>query len=162
MCVYGLDWKTWRRPTFPRLKPQYHRRWGFSRPSSGWDRVDHSPPWPPGRPIQPVGGRVGLVLWCVCRVLWVISMHVVSACLTKPVVIEPIGRLGPVSAGITAFTHLAYRRDGLSRPSGRPSFEVSFSLRCFQRLSCPHVATRPCRWRDNRCTRGASIPVLSY
>src|SRR5579875_2813986 len=32
-------WKTWRRPTFPRLGTQYHRRWGFSRPSSGWDRV---------------------------------------------------------------------------------------------------------------------------
>jgi hypothetical protein len=32
-------WKTWRRPTLPRLETQYHRRWGFSRPSSGWDRV---------------------------------------------------------------------------------------------------------------------------
>jgi len=30
---------TWRRPTLPRLEPQYHWRWGFSRPSSGWDRV---------------------------------------------------------------------------------------------------------------------------
>ena len=40
--------------------------------------------------------------------------------------------------------------------------EVSFTLRCFQRLSRPHFATRPCRWRDNRCTIGASTPVLSY
>ena len=32
-------WKTWRCPTLPRLKTQYHRRRGFSRPSSGWDRV---------------------------------------------------------------------------------------------------------------------------
>ena len=39
---------------------------------------------------------------------------------------------------------------------------VSFTLRCFQRLSRPHFATRPCRWRDNRCTIGASTPVLSY
>ena len=45
---------------------------------------------------------------------------------------------------------------------GRTRFEVGFPLRCFQRLSRPHIATRPCRWRDNRCTRGASIPVLSY
>jgi len=45
---------------------------------------------------------------------------------------------------------------------GRPSFEVGFPLRCFQRLSRPHIATRRCRWRDNRYTRGASIPVLSY
>ena len=40
MCfVGGKDWKTWRRPTLPWLEPQYHGRWGFSRPSSGWDRV---------------------------------------------------------------------------------------------------------------------------
>src|SRR3954454_9202000 len=34
-----VDWKTWRRPTLPCLKTQYHGRWGISRPSSGWDRV---------------------------------------------------------------------------------------------------------------------------
>src|ERR1700727_1674358 len=34
-----MDWKTWRRPTLPCLETQYHGRWGFSRPSSGWDRV---------------------------------------------------------------------------------------------------------------------------
>ena len=43
-------WWTWRRPTVPRLEPQYHGRWRVSRPSSGWDRVGHAPPWPPGRP----------------------------------------------------------------------------------------------------------------
>ena len=32
-------WRIWRRPTLPRLKTQYHWRGGFSRPSSGWDRV---------------------------------------------------------------------------------------------------------------------------
>ena len=32
-------WKTWQRPTLPGLKAQYHQRWGLSRPSSGWDRV---------------------------------------------------------------------------------------------------------------------------
>ncbi len=44
----------------------------------------------------------------------------------------------------------------------RPRFEVGFPLRCFQRLSLPYLATRLCRWRDNRSTRGTSIPVLSY
>src|SRR6185312_10869282 len=34
-----MSWKTWRRPTLPCLETQYHGRWGFSRPSSGWDRV---------------------------------------------------------------------------------------------------------------------------
>ena len=47
-------------------------------------------------------------------------------------------------------------------PLGRPCFEGGFPLRCFQRLSCPHVATLLCRWHDNRSTSGASTPVLSY
>ena len=37
-----------------------------------------------------------------------------------------------------------------------------FPLRCFQRLSRPDIATRHCRWHDNRYTRGQSVPVLSY
>ena len=45
---------------------------------------------------------------------------------------------------------------------GRTCFEVGFPLRCFQRLSRPYIATLLCRWRDNRSTRGTSIPVLSY
>ncbi len=31
--------QTWQRPTLPRLKTKYHWRWGVSRPSSEWDRV---------------------------------------------------------------------------------------------------------------------------
>ena len=38
----------------------------------------------------------------------------------------------------------------------------SFTLRCFQRLSRPYVATQLCPWQNNWCTRGTSIPVLSY
>ena len=45
---------------------------------------------------------------------------------------------------------------------GRPSLEVRFPLRCFQRLSNPHTATQRCHWRDNWYTGGASNPVLSY
>jgi hypothetical protein len=44
----------------------------------------------------------------------------------------------------------------------RPGFEVGFPLRCLQRLSRPHIATRLRGWRHDRSTRGASIPVLSY
>ena len=39
---------------------------------------------------------------------------------------------------------------------------AGFTLRCFQRLSDPHLAAQLCHWRDNWCTSGASIPVLSY
>ena len=50
-----------------------------------------------------------------------------------------------------------------SSPYGEISYlEAGFPLRCFQRLSLPHIATLLCRWHDNRSTRGASIPVFSY
>lgn len=47
-------------------------------------------------------------------------------------------------------------------PCGRSHLGGGFTLRCFQRLSLPNVATQRCHWRDNWCTRGSSIPVLSY
>jgi len=45
---------------------------------------------------------------------------------------------------------------------GISHLRVGFTLRCFQRLSPPNLATQLCHWRDNWCTRGLSIPVLSY
>ena len=42
-----------------------------------------------------------------------------------------------------------------------PNLGAGFPLRCFQRLSLPNVANRPCHWRDNRHTRGSSTQVLS-
>ena len=62
-----------------------------------------------------------------------------------------------------------------SRPINLIVFEVSygiaaershlgggFTLRCFQRLSLPDVATQLYPWRDNWYTIGPSTPVLSY
>jgi hypothetical protein len=85
----------------------------------------------------------------------------------KKKMVKPHGRLVPVSS-----THCCASTPGLLprglrgafrvlRP-GRPNLEVGFPLRCFQRLSSPDVATRRCRWCDNRHTRGQSNPVLSY
>ena len=45
---------------------------------------------------------------------------------------------------------------------GKSHLVEGFTLRCLQRFSLPDVATRRYRWRDNRYTRGPSIPVLSY
>ena len=45
---------------------------------------------------------------------------------------------------------------------GKSSIQVGFPLRCFQRLSCPYIATQRCSWRNNWYTRGTFIPVLSY
>ena len=41
------------------------------------------------------------------------------------------------SRGLTPFT------------DGRSYLEVGFTLRCLQRLSAPHLATKLCRWHDN-------------
>src|SRR5699024_12085611 len=46
--------------------------------------------------------------------------------------------------------------------SERSHLRGCFTLRCLQRLSRPYIATQLCRWHDNWCTRGTSIPVLSY
>ena len=52
---------------------------------------------------------------------------------------------------------------GVSRIAAWNSYlKVGFTLRCLQRLSLPHFASLLCRWHDNSCTSGASIPVLSY
>ena len=51
---------------------------------------------------------------------------------------------------------------GLTTCVGKSHLEGDFTLRCLQRLFLPHVATQLCHWRDNWCTIGVSIPVLSY
>jgi hypothetical protein len=80
---------------------------------------------------------------------------------------KPHERLVPVSS-----TPCSAYTSGLSTSSsstalqgvapGRPSLEVCFPLRCFQRLSDPDTATQRCHWRDNWYTGGPSNPVLSY
>ena len=44
----------------------------------------------------------------------------------------------------------------------KPHLGGGFALRCLQRLSGPDLATRRCRERDSRYTRGRSSPILSY
>ena len=50
----------------------------------------------------------------------------------------------------------SFLQDGISH------LEEGFTLRCFQRLSRPDLATQLCHWCDNWYTIGLSIPVLSY
>ena len=55
------------------------------------------------------------------------------------------------------------RLKGVLLPKDGISYlEDGFTLRCFQRFSFPYLATQPCPWRNNWCTIGTSIPVLSY
>jgi hypothetical protein len=48
------------------------------------------------------------------------------------------------------------------KPAWNPRLGIGFTLRCFQRLSVPDIATQPCPKRDNWYTRGQSFSILSY
>ena len=50
----------------------------------------------------------------------------------------------------------------VSEGSMNPHLGGGFALRCFQRLSCPNLATQLCSWRNNWYTRGWFAEVLSY
>src|SRR5690606_31943795 len=54
----------WQRLTLPRLETKYHQRWGVSRPSSEWDRVQQ-----PRHNHQVSQGHVHFekLEFCVCR-----------------------------------------------------------------------------------------------
>ena len=75
---------------------------------------------------------------------------------------ESFGLLVPLGFAVAGFTPAAYQRRRLRRPSRRSYLGEGFALRCFQRLSFPDAATRPCTWRYNRLTVGPSTTVLSY
>ena len=77
--------------------------------------------------------------------------------------IKPIGKL----VSLSSTRYRASTRDlstwwSTTSLMGKCHLRMGLALRCFQRLSLPHIATRRCRGRDNRNTRGASFPVLSY
>ena len=82
--------------------------------------------------------------------------------------VKPHGQLVPVSLtchhASTPGLSTSWSRTTLKgdQVPGRSHLQASFPLRCFQRLSLPHIATLQCHWRDNRYTRGMSTPVLSY
>ena len=150
--------------------PQYHRRDVVSRPCSGWEGVG---PTRYGR--QEFGGaweswtrtrngdrrRLGYAL------------HRVHGRgrpwhRSQGYRVKPHGQLVLVSSRhycpYTPSLSTSWSRTTLqgSQAPGRSHLQASFPLRCFQRLSLPHIATRQCDWRHNRYTRDASTPVLSY
>ena len=175
--------KTWRRPTLPRLKTQYHQRWKLSRPSSGWDRVGHfrhnHQVVKPGSHIFVLPVRKNSLASREYRVS--VSPVWVLICARRRRV--PVGTLGATALLIHTYGGVLKINRAIStgqlhtllrfhtRPinvvvfhgsQARPGFEEGFPLRCFQRLSRPDLATLLCGWRHNRSTRGPSTPVLSY
>ena len=150
---------------------QYHPRSGFSLPSSGWDRVD--PPRHSHRPSK--GPDIGIWERARCcasclfihqRMRWPLSLGQRGGPANGPV--KPHGPL--VRLGCSAHAPCTCRLSTWWSPTALQGDQVpgkthlwrGFPLRCVQRLSLPDVATRHCRWRDNRYTRGRSVPVLSY
>ena len=91
--------------------------------------------------------------------------------MDRPLVVRPVKPHGPlVRLGCSACAPCTCRLSTWwsptalqgSRAPGKIHLWRGFPLRCFQRLSRPDIATRHCRWHDNRYTRGRSVPVLSY
>lgn len=135
---------------FPEGGPQYHRRCLVSRSCSGWEGVG---PRRYGRQTRRVCDVcVSGVAVCALGCVWRYGHR-----------IKPIGQLVRLSSTpCGAYTCRLSTWWSATALIGKSHLGVSFALRCFQRLSLPHLATRRCHWRDNRYTRGASTPVLSY
>ncbi len=81
---------------------------------------------------------------------------------------EAVGQLVPLGSNALLRFHLRPIHVVVSHgpPPDKSGWNAhlgaGFALRCFQRLSVPHVATQRCAWRHNWHTSGASVPVLSY
>jgi hypothetical protein len=151
--------------------PQYHRRDVVSRPCSGWEGVG---PTRYGR--QEFGWAcsfAGTLTRNGDRRVLGYALHRVQSvdALARDAQgyrVKPHGQLVLVSSRhycpYTPSLSTSWSRTTLqgSQAPGRSHLQASFPLRCFQRLSLPHIATRRCDWRHNRYTRDASTPVLSY
>ena len=148
--------QAWQRPTLPRLKTQYHWRWGDLRPSSRWDRV-----WTPRQSHQ-----AGEEQREPKHKLKDRFVFLVPSSMSMDINNESNQAVRTISTGKLR-TLLPFHTRPINEvvflgSQGRNCFEVGFPLRCIQRLSRPHIATLLYRWRDNRSTGGAFIPVLSY
>ena len=68
--------------------------------------------------------------------------------------------------GISTLTRAADQPGGLPGVSRHKTCNThlpgGFPLRCFQRLSLPHLATQRWTERSSWHTRGESLPILSY
>jgi putative component of toxin-antitoxin plasmid stabilization module len=141
---------------------------GRSGTTSLWSSgITDAPSTPAGRPIRRVDRlRGNQILDCVRRSKNGKREHFLD--FGQGYRVKPHEQLVMVSlTGYPASTPIlstSWSRTTLqgARGPGKTHLETSFPLRCFQRLSLPHIATRQCHWRDNRYTRGASTPVLSY
>ena len=167
-----LNLVAWQCPTFAQKRLHYHRRCIVSLSCSRWEGVG------PTRYVRQANClrykstlnskfnkiRRSKIFSIDCVLLQFqpqfLSFKIIGSSLTS--------NQYQLASCITALPHLTYQRPGLERlfsalkVQGKSHLRASFTLRCFQRLSLPDLATRLCYWRNNRSTRDLSIPVLSY
>src|SRR5574343_1828926 len=111
-------------------------------------------------PLLGVLRKMGKVVCCDCGYM--------SYCRLQGYRIKPYGQLVSVSltqyCASTPDLSTSWSSTTLQgvQYSCKSYVKASFTLRCFQRLSLPNIATRRYDWRHNRYTRGSSTPVLSY
>ena len=125
------------------------------------------------RPLRPVGQFAESTAYAANQILNGVAFEeqqhkILSSTISQGYRVKPHEQLVLVSltdySASTPSLSTSWSRTTLqgAQGPGKTHLETSFPLRCFQRLSLPHIATRQCHWRDNRYTRGASTPVLSY
>src|SRR4030042_2198812 len=102
----------------------------------------------------------GLSPLCICFTLFFLTTEKLKGQVTRSISTGKLNAL--LHLHCQPINVVVYHRPLGGLLHGRPYLEVGFTLRCFQRLSHPDIATRHCHWHDNRNTRGLSIPVLSY
>jgi hypothetical protein len=153
--------------------PCGHLRRGLPRPEFFGQRGSKESA--PGRPLTCAGASSGRAVAASRRPTPQVGGRPRRSSSRRSSSLETGRKAGQASRGIsTARLHVSPRfhlppidvivshaPSGALRP-GSAHLGVGFPLRCFQRLSRPDVATRRCRWRDNRYTSGRSVPVLSY
>ena len=148
----GLEEKPWRRATLPRPIAAVPSPLGPFTSEFGMGSGVASPPWPPRKnPTEEEDSlpnrKNGFETKRNEQAARTISIGRVSA--------SPHVRLQPIEVVV------CHRPSEGLRP-GRSYLWGCLALRCIQRLSVPDLATRRCRWRDNRHTICPSFPVLSY
>jgi hypothetical protein len=98
---------------------------------------------------------LGQCFWCCC---WIVLIRLVVTGSNQAYRAISTGQLNALlRLHLRPIDVMVYHGS-----QGRPCFEGGFPLRCFQRLSCPFIATLHCGWRHNRSTSGTFTPVLSY
>ena len=116
---------------------------------------------------SPGGLRTNLALFSFVKVKESKSVKVLSLLISTLNQVKPstisTAKLNPLlDVHMPPIKQVVYLRPYSPCGDGKPHLGAGFTLRCFQRLSEPNLATQRCPWRDNWYTIGLSFSILSY